>query len=84
MHQEQCRFLSVLGFGSVAVLLFGMALFTLGYCLFIVVWMHAPLLKVVFTAGVLSLIFFCGAFIASREILRVLRGNDERPASNPS
>ncbi|MDB5744932.1 MAG: hypothetical protein JWR68_3247 [Polaromonas sp.] len=62
-----------LAFGFVALFLGAVALLMFCYAVFMVLWMHAPLLMVVLTAGLLSLAFLFGSLFSARAIWRTLR-----------
>jgi len=62
-----------LAFGLVALFLGAVALLVFGYAVFMVLWMHAPLLMVALTAGLLSLGFLFGSLFSARATWRTLR-----------
>jgi hypothetical protein len=62
-----------LAFGLAALLLGAVALLVFGYAVFMVLWMHAPLLMVVLTAGLLSIAFLFGSLFSAQATWRTLR-----------
>ena len=67
------HFVKALAFGLVALFLGAVALLVFGYAVFMVLWMHAPLLMVALTAGLLSLAFLFGSLFSARAVWPTLR-----------